>query len=185
MNPNAEDRAVPDRADGPIEIEEFLAIVRRRLLNVLESRGVEANLAEDLVQEGLALVWLRLPQLRQPERVMSWAVSILLNRLRSHCAKGRPTIEVLEECPGPGEGPLDAVLREEREAQCITVLGALGPKLRAAILMCHEEGLSVELASARLGVSQSSLRQHLRKTLRRVRNSLGIVPPCRTFRFGT
>jgi RNA polymerase sigma-70 factor (ECF subfamily) len=159
-------------SDGGRDFDTLLAKLRAHMLRTLRRRRIEPNLAEDIVQEGLALVWRKLPQLRDRERLRSWATSIVLNRLRSQRSRHRLVEEVSEERPGNEPSPLDALVRAELGRTVDDLLSDLKPEQRAALALRHANGLSVEAASAALGISRLCLRRRVHAGLARMRRRL-------------
>ena len=60
------------RRDESEAWRELLEWLRHRMLRLLARRGVDEELAEDVVQESLAIVWQRWDSVREPSRFWSW-----------------------------------------------------------------------------------------------------------------
>jgi RNA polymerase sigma-70 factor (ECF subfamily) len=173
MNPDLKPKTSGgDPQAAGVDLDSVLLNLRRKLLRILLVRGVEENLAEDLVQEGLVAVWRKLPQLRDPERIQAWATSILLNRLRTHLSRQRLVEEISEERPSHDEDPLDAMIHEEADQALDRILGGLKPEHREAITLRHAEGLPLSVACTVLGVPKEILRRRLHSGLARLRRRL-------------
>ena len=69
----------------------------------------------------------------------------------------------------PPELPTDDVLPDQ---QLPTALAALSPRQRAAVILVHAHGYAQTEAADALGISVSSLRNHLRRGVERLRERL-------------
>jgi predicted DNA-binding protein (UPF0251 family) len=103
-------------------------------------------------------------QLRDPAAAKAWLVRIetreafrLARRLRRFVAL-EPHVEELRD-----DGDLGVSLDVRR------AIGALPPRTRAALLLHHYSGFSVEETADALGVSSNTVKTQLRKGLARVR----------------
>ena len=101
-HPSTEDttrlRALEAAMRSPAVRASLVRVARRKLSNVQD--------AEDCVQEACVAAFLRLDQLREPERVRSWLTSIVVNasRMRLRAEGGLRRVRVV---PLGGEGLRD------------------------------------------------------------------------------
>jgi RNA polymerase sigma-70 factor (ECF subfamily) len=158
---------------GHAEWESLLTGLRLDMLRCLRARHVEHHLAEDVVQESLGIVWRKLEQVRQPERLESWARSVVLNRLRTHLSRQRPVQPVADDLPAFDE-PLTVLLRRERSDLVDGLMSTLRPEERLPVALRHAAGLSPEATCALLGISRPLLRRRLHASLERLRRHAGI-----------
>ena len=149
--------------------ESLLASMRPRLLAILRSRGADADLAEDVVQEALVLIWRRWHTLREQDRVDSWATSILLNRLRTHLVRRREDREVPQHLSGPRDDPLQELVRSEGVAWLFGALAELPRAQRDPVTLRMVHGLSSESACRALGITRPCLRRRLHEGITRLR----------------
>jgi len=161
------------RRDESEAWRELLEWLRHRMLRLLARRGVDEELAEDVVQESLAIVWQRWDSVREPSRFWSWVVSVVLNRMRSAVARTR-CVEPLDEerscVPGdPCRGLLQAEARNWIEAR----LATLAPEYRSAVRLRVLEAMEPSEAARRMGVSRARLRRLLHQGKSSFRSSAG------------
>lgn len=151
----------------------LLAGLRDTFTRMLARRRVPHQLAEDVVQDALFLVWTRHGTVREPERFRSWATSVVLNRLRTAMTRRAQLLETgdledpVYECPAAD----DALLRSESLQWLRDRLDALegeGDAIRLKI----QGGLSSEQAGRLLGVSGRSFRRIVQRGLDRLRQQL-------------
>jgi len=68
-----------------------------RLHRIALSWGCDDHLARDLVQETSVLALVKAAQLRQPESVESWLITILANCHRAHLRQAKRTLAIMDE----------------------------------------------------------------------------------------
>lgn len=151
----------PARGAQALLAEVLWSELRKKLVKTLLVRGIDEHSAEDLVQDGLALVWRKLPQLRNPERLNSWATSIVLNRLRTYLLRQKSTEEIPDELTGRSPEPLESMATHEGSELLRHWIESLRPELGSAVNLRVAEGLSPESASSALGISRERLRRRL------------------------
>jgi RNA polymerase sigma factor (sigma-70 family) len=158
-----------DRFDASGGCESVMRSVRLHVMGVLRRRGVGLHEAEDIVQETLGQVWARWDELRDRRRLLSWATSIALNRLRSERGRARHFEEVPADVPVRQPDPLESLLRKEAHAWLSLRLDTLRPELRLALRLRVGEATSPEVVASRLGVSRHRLRRLLYQSMRSLR----------------
>jgi len=151
------------------EIEAFSTLVERhwtRLVGFARSVVGDSD-AEDCVQEGMVVIWEKLPTLRDCGAFPAWGMRIVA-RLCLRRTRRRSRIvplEVLPEAPDPG-GATD------REAFHVEeVLARLPPRQRAVMHLTVIEGMSDSEIGAALAIDAASVRSHRRRareSLRRI-----------------
>lgn len=124
--------------------------------------------AQDLVQTTFELALRRIDQLRDPSALRAWLLAIeareafrfvrRLRRLVALDSQGATTT-----APGPSAS----------EAALQVALGHLPARVRAAIVLHHLGGLSVDETGAALGTKPNTVKTQLRDGLRRMRQELG------------
>ena len=160
------------RGGEPLEQEgweSLLALMRPRLLAILRSRVTDRDLAEDVVQEALVLIWRRWHTLREHDRVDSWAISILLNRLRTHLVRRREEREVPVNFTGPRVDPLQQLVQSEGVAWLFDALAELPRIQRDPVTLRLVHGLSSESACRALGITRPCLRRRLHEGVTKLR----------------
>jgi RNA polymerase sigma-70 factor, ECF subfamily len=126
------------------------------------------ELARDAAQSAWAHAWRKLRQLRDPERVRQWLLTVAANEARQALRRRRPVTSV----PGDLFDPPG----EERDASGLVDLAAalrrLRPDERRLIGLRYVSGFSsVELAEA-LGITPDGVRSRLKRILDQLREEL-------------
>ena len=124
--------------------------------------------AQDLVQTTFEIAVRRIDQLRDPAALRAWLLAIetreafrVARRLRRLVALDSQVVATT--VPGPSAS--EAALR--------IALGHLPARVRAAIVLHHLGGLSVEETAAALGTKPNPVKTQLRDGLKRLRRELG------------
>ncbi|MEE2713826.1 MAG: sigma-70 family RNA polymerase sigma factor [Planctomycetota bacterium] len=149
--------------------EELLAVWRPRMLSLLDRRGVDPDLAEDVVQEAMVMVWGRWASLRDPSRAWSWVSSIVLNRWRSVLRSARVVEEFPEDVMACRRDPARRLLQDEARSWIASRLATLRPQQSRAVRLRLAESLSPEAAARCMGVTRGRLRRMLYEGVKTVR----------------
>jgi RNA polymerase sigma-70 factor (ECF subfamily) len=144
---------------------EIRAAVRR----FIGARVKDSATADDLTQEVLLKVQQRLPQVRDPRRIMGWVIQIARNTITDHFRSAR-TMEVFSEEHATSDPRAMATndrdesrLRDSLGAYIRSVVQGLPAIYREAIVLTDYDGLTqVELA-ARLGLSVSAAKSRVQR----------------------
>ena len=149
-------------------------LVRRRqgpLRKLLRQVCGDYALADDLAQQSFLQAWLQLSTLREPAAFGGW-----LRRLAVNCAlqqmrrRGEWTdAEAGEDLVAPTEDPA-ATLDLER------LLKRLSAPERLCVVMCHSEGYSHGEVAALTGMPLGTVKSHVSRGSRRLREWLGEAP---------
>jgi len=162
-----------DAANYEKLLQELLPLMRR----FVRRRVFDPAQVEDIVQN----VFLSLHRARhtfRPERAFGpWIYAIARNAITDHVrASGRRGArESALDAPGVPEPSVDAVLpgEDDLSPELARALGELPAKQREAVEAIHLEGLSVEEAAARAGVTRSALKVRAHRGYRALREKLG------------
>lgn len=140
-----------------------------------------AGLAEELFQD----VWMNLIRARSRYTVQAkfstYLYRIAHNRLMDHFRRndsGNISLDdesgmtVDEPAAPPGADPQAGADRREQAAQLLTLLGALPPEQRAAFLLQHEGGLSIEEIATTTGVTRETAKSRLRYAMAKLRQGM-------------
>jgi RNA polymerase sigma-70 factor (ECF subfamily) len=121
--------------------------------------------AGDVVQDVFAEVWLKMTTLREPAAFPGWIVTLARRRAIDHARKCRPTDDASVELavsPPP---------RAEAMAALAAIL-ALPDTYRETIIMRVVEGLSGPDIAERTGMTPDSVRVHLHRGMKLLREML-------------
>jgi len=142
-------------------------------MKILLSRRVDPDLAEDVVQDTLAAIWSRLNTLRDIDRFSSWALSILLNRLRSLQARRWRERQLPPTVPAPhARDPLQGLLAHEGTGWILKAMEKLPARQQAVVRLRIIQGLSIKCASETLGMPRPRFRRRLHEGLKGLRGTL-------------
>lgn len=129
----------------------------------------DRELARDAVQTAWVIAWAQLPQLRRPERLRAWLLTLTANEtkrvLRRNAGRWRLETEVARHRPavaGDGAGGID--LRE--------ALSSLSAKQRELLGLRYGVGLRSHEIGSHLGIPASTVRVRLSRALAQLRKEL-------------
>jgi RNA polymerase sigma-70 factor (ECF subfamily) len=155
-------------AEASTELGERLLAHGPVLLAAARSMTLDDAEAQDLVQTTLEIALRRAHQLRDPGALRAWLLTIqareafrLTRRLRRLVRLDRTVHQVA--VPGGQDADRIAVRR---------ALGALPPRMRAAVVLHHMTGLSVAETAVALGTSENTVKSQLRVGLAKLRGLL-------------
>ncbi len=135
----------------------------------------DASLAEDAVQETLAVAYQGLKRYRPGTSFRAYLASIAVKRahtlLRSELRRGR--YESGADTPAGGLSADTLLEADETMARIRDALADLPEKRRAAALLRLDAGLSYEEIARSLGISQGSARVHVHLAMKELRARLG------------
>ena len=151
----------------PMTINEAFRLYYRPLcLYALHYLG-DTEEVEDVVQDCFVDLWVRMKADRTPnENVKSYMYSMVRNR----CLDARsPGLALRDLRPLDLEDPLTDEECEERsfvEARLWTAIDALPTRCREAFLLSKRDGLTYEEIARRLDISVNTVRNHVSKALK-------------------
>ena len=170
----ASDEALAARVRATGDAEAFAVLVTRYRARLIalsrrmlaDSRGGPDE-AEDVAQEAFVAAYDRRGSYRRGEPFRPWLYRIALNRCldRLRTQSRRPALRsweaVAAEPQAAEEGPLTALLTEEREGRLQEAVAALPPKYRAVFLLRHLDDLSYEEIAAATELPLGTVKTHL------------------------
>ncbi|MFF5754040.1 RNA polymerase sigma factor [Streptomyces longwoodensis] len=129
--------------------------------------------ADDLLQE----TYLRLSRrarartLARQQQPYAYACATALNLLRDHWRRPARRERCTDRLPEPSwDG---GFARKEAEAVATALLRALSPKEAAAVILVDLEGLTHDLAAARLGAHRGTVQRNRMRGLAKIRAAVG------------
>jgi RNA polymerase sigma-70 factor (sigma-E family) len=150
--------------------DEFEAYVRRRRGAMLRSAtvlaGGDGHLAEDLVQGALVRLYVRWARARRGN-LDAYANRILVNLLIDE--KRRPAARHEDPRAVPPE-VLSSDQQSGGDPEILDGLRSLSAGMRAAVVLRHVEGLSVEETAAALGCSPGTVKSQTARGLAHLRD---------------
>jgi RNA polymerase sigma-70 factor (ECF subfamily) len=167
METVAKPDAIPDRSDRAVATVDIHALVAEHgalLLALAHTITRNWSEAEDLYQSTVEIALRKADQLREPSAAKAWLVRIESReafRLRERLRRFVSLELHVEELRDDRELGISVDLRR--------AIARLPPRTRAALLLHHYCGFSVEETAGALGVSPNTVKTQLRKGLARVR----------------
>jgi RNA polymerase sigma-70 factor, ECF subfamily len=160
------DAAGGDRA----AFTELVAIYHADMIRLAMVITGDADLADDAAQAAWGHAWRKLRQLRDPQRVRPWLLSIAANEGRQALRRRARLVAMpdtmTEQIPPPPDDPIDAI-------DLARALATLRPDDRRLIGLRYVSGFNApELAEA-FGISPEGVRTRLKRILERLRKELG------------
>jgi RNA polymerase sigma-70 factor (ECF subfamily) len=176
-----DDAAAVAKAKGGDE-EAFRVLVERHSRSVyrLAYRMTgRAEDAEDVVQETFVRAYRRLSRFEERSNFATWLYRIGFNcaidyiRARPHRESGEPQ-EELDRRAGPAGGPSmdDLVFAGQVSARMQTALSSLSEQERAAFLMRHYHGCSIEEICGALELKTNAAKHSIFRAVRKMRVAL-------------
>jgi RNA polymerase sigma-70 factor (ECF subfamily) len=167
---------------------EFLVLRQQRRASRIAYHFLrDAADADEAVQDAFLKVFAHIDTFREELPFEVWFTRILINgcldRQKTRTRRSRWLVPALDteqgerawtDATSPSQrSPEEAVLLKERRTQIASAVGRLPDRQRTIFLLCHYEGCSSKEASAITGLSESTVRVHLFRAVRRLRSLLG------------
>ena len=138
---------------------------------------------DEVVQDAFLKAFLHLPSFREDLFFELWFTRILVNacldRLKAKARRARWLVpadgreSLVTDGPTSSEpSPEAALLAKERRARLETAIYRLPARQRSAVILCHLEGRSAREVSAIMGLTESTVRVHLFRAVRKLRGRL-------------
>jgi RNA polymerase sigma-70 factor (ECF subfamily) len=171
-----------DRAAACDAFEGLVGRLQRRALRVAYWYLRDAAEVDDAVQDAFLKAFERIESYRPGQPFEAWFLRVLVNgcldRLKARTRRGRWLLpQDAAEAPGreglaPGPSPEAGLLASERSQALSEAIGRLPARQRAVLVLSQLEGLSGPEIGALTGLSESTVRVHLFRALRRLRGLL-------------
>jgi len=127
--------------------------------------------AEDAVQEGLVKIWKNLPSLRDPVKIKSWLVRIVVNEVkqwfRVNPAPSLP-LDAVAGIPCDSDPPEELAMSAERRRLIRRALGALPREQQEAVILRFYSELSVPEIARVIRVPEGTIKSRLSRALSRL-----------------
>jgi RNA polymerase sigma-70 factor (ECF subfamily) len=146
----------------------------------------DAAEADEAVQDTFVKVFTHITSYREDLPFEAWFTRILANtcRDRQKARRRRERWETIgldrpdqagsavDLAQAPGPSPEDALLGSERRRELMSAIDALPRRQRDILLLCHVEGQSPREVGELTGLTESTVRVHLFRALRKLRGAL-------------
>jgi RNA polymerase sigma-70 factor, ECF subfamily len=148
----------------------------------------DATEADEAVQDAFVKVFTHITSYREDLPFEAWFTRILANtcRDRQKAKRRRERWETagldrrtefgsaVESVPAPGLSPEEALLGDERRQELMAAIDALPRRQRDVLLLCHVEGQTPREVGEMTGLTESTVRVHLFRALRKLRSALEV-----------
>jgi RNA polymerase sigma-70 factor (sigma-E family) len=151
------------------EFEEFALARTPHLFRTAWLLCGEHHLAEDLVQETLARMFLAWRGADRVENPSAYAQTVLVRTFITHRRRRSSTERPTAMLPETAANDSDQTLRFALQA----ALAELAPRDRAVLVLRYFEDRSIEQVASDLGTSSSAVRSRTSRALSRIRAVLG------------
>ncbi len=136
--------------------------------------------ARDLSQEAFVRLYQSAGRFRGESRFSTWFHRILVNLCLDHRRKWRlwrlrADLDegAIERIPAEQANPVDTLGRDETVRALWAAVARLPPRPRAVVVLMAQEGLETREIAAILDTSESTVRVHLHRAVRALREALG------------
>ncbi len=140
-----------------------IAAARPRLFRVALAWCGDAMLADDLVQEAMALGLQKVHQLRDPERLNAWLYSILNNCWKQYLRCNRPHEDLDEGRACEGPAPDAEVGQLQTVARVRNAVAGLPAEQRRVLALVDLEGLAYNEVAAILDIPIGTVMSRLHR----------------------
>ncbi|MBI2517659.1 MAG: sigma-70 family RNA polymerase sigma factor [Opitutae bacterium] len=148
--------------------EQIVERYQRLLCSLAYSALGDVGASEDVAQETFVTAWLKLGELREPEKLRSWLCAILRFKI-SHVRRrdGREPVHGAAPLEGTldiptAETPADtAAMDRDEQALVWRVLQTLPETYREPLVLFYREHRSIEHVAAELDLSEDAVKQRL------------------------
>ncbi len=181
--------SMPERSDEELmqalvggDLDAYESLVGRyqaRLFHFALRRVRDRSQAEDLVQETLLKLWRHRESFRHGSRLSTWLFALCLNACRDHWRRAKPESSLerpevafaaeLKRMGQPGFDALDLAQQHELSERLLQALEQLPPVSAQLLKQRSAEGLTLEEAGERLGLSPAAARAAASRAYKRLR----------------
>jgi RNA polymerase sigma-70 factor (ECF subfamily) len=137
-----------------------------RVVHAVVLARVHAGDAGDVVQDVFADVWVKLPDLREPAAFPGWILAMARNRATDFVRRRRP---ISDDTADLAVAPPPTV----EAAAALRAIRTLPETYRETLIMRLVEGLSGPEIAERTGMTPDSVRVHLHRGIKLLREKLG------------
>jgi RNA polymerase sigma-70 factor (ECF subfamily) len=174
MEMKSEDELVEEVLNGNHRsFELLLQPYRQGLLNMAYRMTGNLEEAKEVCQEALIKVYRYLGKFKKGRSFKSWIYKITVNSAYDSLRKKKRYEDLVESQKkiefSAGQDPEKQLLNREIKAKIETCLQDLSPKEKATFLLRDGEGFSIEEASEILKCSSISIRTHLSRARKKMR----------------
>ena len=135
----------------------------------------DRNAAEDLVQEAFIRLARSASRIQDPSRAAAYLRSIVLNLARDHNRRGLVSLRHQEPADVDLATAEDEVVLREDQRRVLDALRSLPHRQRDCVVLRHFGETGIADIAATLGISQNSVKTHLKRGMASLERLLGDV----------
>jgi RNA polymerase sigma-70 factor, ECF subfamily len=173
------------RAGDEDACREFVDAYRDRIITVVSRIAGTSADADDLAQEAFVKALRNIQRFEGSSALFTWVYRIAVNTARDFLAsrRRRPAVPLegehglIADPAAPGDGPVEALLRDERRRVVREALERLPEPFRTTLILRDMEGNSYEQVADILGVSIGTVESRIFRARCKLRALLGGVEP--------
>lgn len=163
------------KAGDPAAFDQLVERYTPRLYRVIRRMASDQGEAEAIVQEAWLRAWRALSRYDDDRPIYPWLMRIAVNVTRDIWRKKRPVDfadigEVEDIFPDPQPGPEQRLTRQETLDRLADGVENLRPEFRLVIGLRYEEGFAYEEIAELLGVPLNTVRTHLHRAKKELRD---------------
>ena len=163
--------------EASLDIEVLYRQYRLRIFRGVGGVVFDEAAAEDLTQETFERAWRARGSYRgAPEEAGAWLYRIAMNAAMSWLRRQRLARLLPSRIFSPRDPGLESIERVEDRHLADVALGALSPKLRAAVVLTYYAGLTQQEVAAALKIPQGTVASRLAVAQRVMRSALAEQP---------
>lgn len=166
---------------GAAEVDVDALVVRlfneegHRLVQLARLFVDDRNAAEDLVQEAFIRLARSASRIQDPDRAAAYLRSIVLNLARDHNRRGLVSLRHQQPADADLATAEDEVVLREDQRLVLEALRALPHRQRECVVLRHLDEAGIAEIAAALGISQNSVKTHLKRGMAALERLLGGV----------
>jgi RNA polymerase sigma-70 factor (ECF subfamily) len=165
------DAAVTERERTSASFDELFRELFPRVARTASLVARDPQLGADIAQEAFARLFERWDRMASPEHARNFVFRVAVNLARSQL---RRRFAAPFGLSGPDRSSDDATSRSDDWLSVVEALRGLSPKQRTAVVLVDFADLDAAAASQVLGTAEATVRVHLMRGRRALRERLGV-----------
>lgn len=134
----------------------------------------DRNAAEDLVQEAFIRLARNAHRIADPAKAAAYLRSIVLNLARDHNRRGLVSLRHQLPFDDRVAGAEDEIVLRDDQQRVLEAVRELPPQQRNAVVLRHYEELGIAEIAVTLGISENSVKTHLKRGMAALARALGV-----------
>jgi RNA polymerase sigma-70 factor (ECF subfamily) len=159
----------------PADFDSFFRAHFQRVARAAALVARDPSTGQDLAQEAFARLFERWSDMRSEDHARNFVYKVAINLARSHLRKHlRVSLSGLRRADELGVA--DPTARSDDWLQVTDALQALSPRQRACVILVDYADMDAASAARALGMGAGTVRVHLMRGRRALRQGLGLAP---------